>query len=229
MGASCRTKMPEPAIAGRARSRAPDIAAWGTRLAPFEGKAKGIDMTTETHSTATHAWAGPMIIGILLMIGGTFALAATALTSIASILYFGVLLLSVGLLEIIAAFRVRSTGPVLTYILAGLLTLVVGGLFVFRPAAGLASMTLLIAGYFFASGLFRGITSVMERYSGWGWDFAYALLAVALGAYVCATWPLSSFLVLGTIVAIEIIARGVTLVAASWALRDFEHRHPLEA
>ncbi len=117
----------------------------------------------------------------------------------------------------------------LTYVLAGLLALVVGGLFVFRPVASLASVTLLIAGYFFASGLFRGLTSVMDRYLGWGWDFAYGILTVALGIYVTAAWPLSSFVVLGTIVAIEIIARGITLMAASWVLRDIEHGHALAA
>ena len=45
----------------------------------------------------------------------------------------------------------------------------------------------------------------------------------ALGVYVAASWPLSSFWVLGTVVAVEIIARGITLVAASWVLRDIEH------
>ena len=170
-----------------------------------------------------------MTIGIVLIIGGMFALGATVLTSLASVIYFGTLLLAVGILEIVAAFRLRSTGPVLPYVLAGLLTIVVGGLFVFRPVAGLASVTLLIAGYLFAVGLFRGITSLMDRYPGWGWDFVYALLAVGLGFYVAAAWPLDSFWLLGTIVGIEIIARGVTLTAASWMLRDIEHGHPVAA
>jgi uncharacterized membrane protein HdeD (DUF308 family) len=180
-------------------------------------------MGIETRSRKTHTWGLPMTIGVLLIFGGMFALGATAMTSLVSIIYFGTLLLAVGILEIVAAFRLRREGPVLTYVLAALLTIVVGGLFVFRPAASLASVTLLIAGYLFASGLFRGMTSLMERNPGWGWDFAYALLTVGLGFYVSAAWPLSSFWVVGTIVAIEIIARGITLVAAAWALRDIEH------
>jgi uncharacterized membrane protein HdeD (DUF308 family) len=170
-----------------------------------------------------------MTMGILLIIGGMFALGATVLTSLVSVVYFGILLLAVGVLEIVAAFRLRSTGPVLAYVLAGLLTIVVGGLFLFRPVSSLVSVTLLIAGYLFASGLFRGITSLMDRYPGWGWDFVYALLAVGLGFYVSAAWPLDSVWVLGTIVGIEIIARGITLVAASWVLRDIEHGHPAAA
>jgi len=187
-------------------------------------------MAVETGSgNHTHGWGVPMTIGVLLVLGGVFALAATALTSVVSVIFLGTLLLAVGILEIVAAFRVRSTGPVLVYLLAGLLTIVVGGLFVTRPVASLASLTLLIAGYLFASGLFRGFASILERYSGWGWDFAYAVLTVALGAYVCAAWPLDSFWVVGTIVAIEIIARGITLITASWVLRDIVHHHPLAA
>jgi uncharacterized membrane protein HdeD (DUF308 family) len=108
-------------------------------------------------------------------------------------------------------------------LLAGLLALVVGALFLYQPLTSLLSLTLLIAGYLFASGLFRGITSIVDRYPHWGWDFAYAIVAVALGAYIVASWPFSSFWLLGTVVAIEILARGIAMVAASFMLRDVIH------
>lgn len=178
---------------------------------------------SETAYHHGHGWGWPMAIGILLIVGGVFALFATALTSLVSVVFLGVLLLVVGILEIISAFRVGRSGPFLVYVLAGLLALVVGALFLDRPLASLSSLTLLIAGYLFASGLFRGVTSIVDRYPRWGWDLAYAIVALALGIVVVAEWPYSSFWVLGTVVAVEIIARGVTLVAASWVLRDLEH------
>jgi uncharacterized membrane protein HdeD (DUF308 family) len=167
-----------------------------------------------------YGWGLPMVMGILLIVGGMFALSATVLTSVVSVIYLGVLLLIVGVFEIIAAFRRRHSEPFVVYFLAGLLSLVVGGLFLYRPLASLAPLTLLIAGYFFASGLFRGITSIVDRYPRWGWDLAYSIVALALGVYVAASWPISSLWVLGTVMAVEIIARGITLVAASWVLRD---------
>jgi uncharacterized membrane protein HdeD (DUF308 family) len=170
-----------------------------------------------------------MTIGVLLVLAGAFALYATAVTSVVTVVYIGTLLLMVGVLEIVSAFKLRRAGPVLPYLLAGLLALVVGGMFLFRPLAGAASVTLLIASYLFASGLFRGISSIIDRYPRWGWDFVYALLAFGLGVYVLAAWPLSSLWVLGTIVAVEIIGRGATLIAASWVLRDIEHGHPIAA
>ena len=178
----------------------------------------------EIHRHA-HKWAVPMVIGILLIAGGVFALCAVVLTSVVSVVFFGVLLLMVGILEIVSAFRVGRSGPFVAYFLAGLLSLVVGALFLWRPLASLASLTLLIAGYLFAAGLFRGITAIVDRYPRWGWDLGYALVALALGFIIVAEWPFSSFWVLGTVVAAEIIARGIALVAASWVLRDLSHHH----
>ena len=69
----------------------------------------------------------------------------------------------------------------------------------------------------------HAITAIADRYPRWGIDFLYGVVAVALGVYIVASWPISSFWVLGTVVGIEIIARGVALVSASWALRSIEH------
>ena len=63
----------------------------------------------------------------------------------------------------------------------------------------------------------------MDRYPRWGFDFAYGLISIALGFYVASSWPISSFWVLGTVVAAEIIVRGMTLISASWVIRDIEH------
>lgn len=168
-------------------------------------------------------WGIPMVLGILLIIGGIFALGLTVLTSVVSVLFLGALLIIVGALEIISAFQRRRSSPFGLYVLAGVLTLVVGALFLWRPLASLASLTLLFAGFVFASGLFHAITAVADRYPRWGWDLFYGLVAIALGVYIVAAWPVSSLWVLGTLVAIEIIFRGIALVAASWMLRDIQH------
>jgi uncharacterized membrane protein HdeD (DUF308 family) len=168
-------------------------------------------------------WGAPMVLGILMILLGAFALAASVATTLITTVVLGVMLLVVGVMEIIAAVRVGRTGPWLTYLLAGILSLVVGALFLDRPLATMASLTLLIAGFLFAAGLFHGITAIADRYPGWGVDFLYGVVAVALGIYIVASWPISAFWVIGTVVGIEILARGIALVAASWALRSVEH------
>ena len=167
-------------------------------------------------------WGAPLVIGALLIVGGIFAFGASIATSIVSIYFLAGLLLAVGVLEIVAAARIRHAAPFVVYFLAGVLTAVVGGLMLYRPVAGLGAVTLLIVGYLFACGLFRGITSIVDRYPRWGWDFAYAITTIMLGAYIVASWPISALWVLGTIVSAEIVARGITLVAAAFVLREIE-------
>lgn len=168
-------------------------------------------------------WGWPMVIGILLIIGGAFALYASVLTSFISVIYIGAMLMVVGVLEIISGFRMRHTQPFIVYLLAGVLAVVVGFMFLDQPQVGVLALSLLICGYLFASGLFRGVVAIAERYPRWGWDLAYGVVAIGLGVYLLKEWPIASFWILGTLVAIEIIARGVSLVAASWVIRDVQH------
>lgn len=184
-------------------------------------------MTLEKESPArTHLWGAMMTVGILLVAGGAFALLAAVLTSIVTAVFIGVLLVVAGILEVVSAFQASHRRQFLVYVLAGLLAIVVGALLLFHPVVGLASLTLLIAGYLFASGLFRGLTAIGDRYAHWGWDLAYGIAAVALGCYILAAWPVSAFWVLGTVVAAEIIVRGVSLIAAASVVREVEHRPP---
>lgn len=168
-----------------------------------------------------------MAIGILLVLGGISALGASVFTSYVSVLVIGGILCGVGVVEIVAAFRVHVRALDLALLLAGLLAIVVGGLFISRPLASLASVTLLIAGYLVARGLFHVAVAVVDRTRAWIWDLIYGLVAIGMGTYIAASWRVSSLWVLGTLVGIEIIARGCTLIAASWAIRDIEHHGEL--
>lgn len=166
------------------------------------------------------AWGGPFVLGLLLFILGIIAVYEAAASSVVSVLLYGSLLVVGGVVEFIQAFRVRKVGgPFLLYFLGGILTAVVGLLVLSNPGAGLAALTLLIAGYFFVSGLFHAITSVMDRYPGWGGDLFYGLCAVLAGIIIMAQFPVSAFWVVGTFVGAVIIARGAALMAASLMVR----------
>jgi uncharacterized membrane protein HdeD (DUF308 family) len=165
-------------------------------------------------------WGGPFVVGLLITLLGCLALASIAITSLISVIFYGSLLTVMGVAEIIHAFRVRKTGPFLLFLLGGVLSIVVGVLVLAWPAAGLAAMTLLLAGYFFATGLFRAITSLMDRYPRWGWDFADGSVCVALGVIIMALWPLSTLWAVGIVVGVGIISRGIALMASSLAVRS---------
>lgn len=166
------------------------------------------------------AWGGPFVMGLLLFLFGCVAVYSAVVSSVVSVLLYGSLLVVGGIVECVHSFRVRRVGgPFLLYFLGGILTAVVGVLVLAEPGAGLGALTLLIAGYFFVSGLFHAITSLMDRYDNWGWDLFYGVCAVAAGVIIMAQFPVSALWVVGTYVGAVIIARGVALMAASLMVR----------
>ena len=123
-----------------------------------------------------------------------------------------------GITGIVSAFVHRREGRFWLQFLSGVLATAVGVMMIARPLIGLAAVSLLIIGYFFASGLFHAITAVADRYRGWGWDFAYGIAAIALGIIGVVQWPLTLVWLVGTLVGLEILFRGLTLMslALSW-------------
>ncbi|RYZ34731.1 MAG: HdeD family acid-resistance protein [Myxococcaceae bacterium] len=173
---------------------------------------------------ASALWGAPFLLGLLTAAAGFVLLGATFFTSIVTIYFVGMMLVIGGIAEIVAAVRMRTQatgggGLFWSFMLGGVLTTVVGILAVMFPGAGLASLTLLLAGYFFANGLFHAITSVMDRYAQWGWDLAYGLISLFLGLSVMARWPTSSVWLVGTLVGVGVLFRGIAMMSGSLALR----------
>ncbi|MBN1205425.1 MAG: DUF308 domain-containing protein [Myxococcaceae bacterium] len=166
-----------------------------------------------------NVWGAPLVVGLLITLLGCLALASVGITSLISVFFYGALLAVMGIAEIVHAFRIRKTGPFLLFLLGGVLSMVVGLLVLAWPGAGLAALTLLLAGYFLATGLFRTITSVMDRYPRWGWDCADGIISIALGAIIMAQWPLSTLWAVGIVVGVGLISRGIALMAGSLAVR----------
>ncbi|MFP2956568.1 HdeD family acid-resistance protein [Myxococcus sp. 1LA] len=182
-------------------------------------------LTPETRPRVNSAaWGGPFVMGLLMTLLGIVALGAAVFTSMVSVILFGAMLAGAGIVEVISAFRTRKEGgPFWLYLLSGILSVVVGLFVLVYPAAGLGALTLLLAGYFFASGLFHAITSVVDRYPQWGWDFFYGAVSVVLGIMVMRQWPISAVWLVGTLVGIGIFFRGVALMAGAFAVRKVLH------
>lgn len=174
-------------------------------------------------------WGGPFMVGLLLSLLGIVALGAVVLTSLASAIFFGSMLVVAGVFEIIHAFRIRrGQGPFLLFLLGGILSVAVGLISLLRPEAALFSLTLLLSGYFCVNGLFRSITSVSDRHPGWGWDFTFGLVSLGLGVIIFALLPFSSLWALGLVVGVEILVRGSAIMAGALRARQLlRQRFPL--
>jgi uncharacterized membrane protein HdeD (DUF308 family) len=184
------------------------------------------DVPTSDGRTRAGLWGGPLILGFLIALLGIFALVSTGASGLASVLLFGTLLVIGGALQIWHALRDRASPHWLLHLLGGLFSIVVGFVYWSRPLAGLAALTLLFGTYLVCLGLMRVVTTVLDRYPGWGWDTFYGLVALVLGAVVLSTWPTSSLWVIGALVGVELVSRGVAIMALAMTVRhEIRFRH----
>jgi uncharacterized membrane protein HdeD (DUF308 family) len=161
--------------------------------------------------------------GMVLFMLGILGIIFADIVTVASIIFFGVLLVAGGITEALGhASHTEGSHRFLPAFLSGVLSIAVGAVMIFRPAVGVAGSGLLIAGWLFASGLFRGVTAIMDRFRYWGWDLFYGVVSVLLGIWLIASLPTSAMWLLGTVVSVELMVRGVAIMGASRALRRLE-------
>src|SRR5438067_2777611 len=79
-------------------------------------------------------WAWFLALGVVLMVVGVLAIGAAFITTLATVLVFGILLIVGGVVQVVNAFLARSWGGFFLHLLAGVLQLVLGGLMVEHPA-----------------------------------------------------------------------------------------------
>lgn len=91
--------------------------------------------------------------------------------------------------------------------------LFLGGLMLLYTAISLEWWTLLIGAALLCSGAFRLLMAlVLLREPGSAWRFFNAVISLVLGTLVLTGWPGSSLWLLGTIVAVEMIFSGWSLL-----------------
>jgi uncharacterized membrane protein HdeD (DUF308 family) len=191
----------------------------------------------EVAETVRRRSLGMEILGILLIVLGIAALSALVIASLATTLLIGGVLVMAGVGQIAAAvaFWRRRGGGFALGILLGALCLVAGLLCIGRPAAGLQALTLILGGYFVASGTARFLINMRERFPGWSWGVVSSLSELLLGVLTLAWWPHTSLFVLGTLLGVQLLFSGATAFAVGHAVRkilapvpephDVEHHH----
>jgi len=161
--------------------------------------------------------------GMILFVLGIVALILADVVTVASVIVFGAILVAGGFTESLGHARRQQEGDRFSpAFLSGILSTAVGATIIFRPAVGVAGSGLLITGWLFATGLFRGVTALMHRYRHWGLDLFYGLLSILLGFWLMTRLPTSATWLLGTVVAVELMARGIAVMGASRALQRLE-------
>jgi uncharacterized membrane protein HdeD (DUF308 family) len=178
--------------------------------------------------TVRRNWGWVLALGIGLVVLGLLAASAALMTTLATVLFLGVLFLLAGAFEIGNAFRHERYGGFWMHLFTGLLDVVCGSLLFAFPGAGAAALTLVIAVLFLVGGVMRTAAALVMRLPNGGWAMVSGLIDFLLGLLLLGAWPLSALWFLGLCVGIGLFFRGIWWVAFALSVHrrgGFGERH----
>lgn len=156
---------------------------------------------------------GSIVLGVLMTVSGFAAITLPFAASLAFTFWIGWLLIGTSLVKFVYAFQSREQGGFAMKFLLSILYLGAGVLLVAQPLQGIATLTLLLASFFFAEGISELVLAYQLRSRpNWGWVLVNGIVTLVLGVMIGTGWPLNAPWVIGTLVGISLIASGVSRI-----------------
>jgi uncharacterized membrane protein HdeD (DUF308 family) len=172
----------------------------------------------ELHALRNEWWTF-LALGVALIVFGTIAIGSAVMTTVAVTVLFGFLLLAGGITQIVSAFWTGRWSGMLLHLLIGVLYTIVGLMTIDDPFESAAALTLLIALVLIFSGVFRIVTALADRFTGWGWVLLSGGVSLLLGLMIYRQWPATGAWAIGLFVGIEMIFNGWVWVMLALGLR----------
>ena len=168
-------------------------------------------------------WILMLIIGILSVALGGLALANPFGASVTATFIAGWSFVFLGAVQVIASFSAPSTGAKVFGVIFGLIALAIGINILQEPLKGMLTLTFVAGIMFLAS----GITKAWFGFSGAEGTlrlalFLSALVSLALGAMVLSNFPQSAAVILGVLLAVELISNGISAIALAVMTKDID-------
>ena len=165
-----------------------------------------------------HHWGWFLAFGIVLLLLGIAAVARAVKATVASMVFFGWLLLFAGVIELADAFMVGKWAGFFLHILVALLFGITGALMVIRPVISAEAITVVMAVFFLIAGLYLLFASLWAHEPGWGWQALSGSLSAIMGVLLLAQWPVSGLWAVGLFVGIDLIFYGWSWIALALSL-----------
>ncbi len=152
--------------------------------------------------------------GIAVIILGLLAMGMPFITGVAITISIGIILIVTGIAQIVFAFQSDSLGSGVLRFAFGVLAGLCGVSLVTQPGAGLATITLFLAVWFFVDGLFAVFHAFSWRpQPGWLWMLFNGVISAILGVMIYNQFPTSAVWLVGLLVGIRLLVMGWTMIA----------------
>lgn len=170
-------------------------------------------------------WGWFLTLGIVLFLLGFVAISFSVSATLITVFALGIVLLIAGFAQCVMAIREPQWSGFFLNLLAGLLAMVMGYLFVQSTGVSALTLTLLMAAYFMVSGLFKVFTAVSHRFHQWGWMLVNGIAGILLGVLLWAQWPISGLWAIGLFLGIDLIMMGIFWGIVGMSLRKLTPHH----
>ncbi|TVP98323.1 MAG: HdeD family acid-resistance protein [Planctomycetaceae bacterium] len=170
-----------------------------------------------------------MFTGIALVVLGIGAIFSPAIAGKAVVYFIGGLLLATGVLQVITSLRAASAGGVIASgkvsgVILGVITGLAGLVVLAHPLYGLAALTLVLAVFFVAEGIWKIVASFSYRpAAGWLAMLLSGVLGLVLGLMIWAQWPVSGLWAVGILVGVDLVSTGASLIAVAMTYKAVVH------
>ena len=164
-------------------------------------------------------WIWLVALGVALIVLGTIMLGFPVSSTLATVTVLGVLILVGGVSEAVGAFWCREWSGFFLAVLSGTLGVVVGLMMLANPIQAGLTLTVLLASFLLVGGVARSVSALTHRFEGWGWLLLSGVVDVVLGVMIWRELPMSGLTIIGVLVGISTVFRGVSWLMLGFALR----------
>lgn len=167
----------------------------------------------------SHNWGWLLAFGIVLLLLGIAAIVRSFVATVASMVFFGWLLVCVAVIEFVHAFMVGHWAGFFLHLLIAILFGVTGVAMLVKPMMSAEAITLVISIFLLVGGLYQLISAMWTHVPGWGWHALNGIVASILGGLLLAQWPISGLWVIGLFIGIDLVFYGWAWIALALTLR----------
>ena len=151
------------------------------------------------------------VLAVLELVLGFAMLSFPYLLGASAVWVGGFVFVVLGVLHLVHVFT-RSENRWWS-LLSAVIFLVLGGMLLILPVQSMEAITLVIGIALLTGGVLRLLVAFsMFREVGSAWRFFNAFISIVLGGMVLWTWPASSLWFIGTVIAVEMIFSGWSLL-----------------
>ncbi len=178
----------------------------------------GLELSDEQRAAIASHRGWFIAVGVLLILAGIVAIVFPIVSTIATTIFFGWMLVIIGVVQIVHAVRTWGRGGMAWTALVGVLFAVGGLLMAFDPLLGAFSLTAMLAGVFIAEGVIEIIGALQMRSDRrWGWLLVSGIVALIAGVMIALQLPSSALWAVGFMTGINFLFSGTTFLTLASA------------